>query len=265
MYSRPVSPSSPSLAWVAPEIGAVESISTTVFTRPASARVDGHRLHATDIDAQVTHGAAIRQAADRAVEINLVLRVIAAVAAARIPPDERDGRRDAGQRKDRDRCVFRVTFHGSVSSSVLQHAATRAVEILTDPGVVVGDDAVQRIHDDFLVDQHGDTITCPCEGVQIVRDHDDRQAECLAQVQHEFVERRRGDRIETGRRLVQEQQHGIEGERARQRSALDHAARQLRWKFCSRVERQTDHAQPQFDQLGERGLVQAQRLDDRQR
>ena len=43
----------------------------------------------------------------------------------------------------------------------------------------------------------------------------------------QLVERRRRDRIEARGRLVEEQQLGIERERARKAGALDHAARQL--------------------------------------
>src|SRR5947199_3536505 len=65
---------------------------------------------------------------------------------------------------------------------------------------------------------------------QLVRDHDRRHAEADIQGRDEIVEFGGGDRIEARRPLVEEQQRGVEGERAGDPSALLHPARDLRRK-----------------------------------
>ena len=128
----------------------------------------------------------------------------------------------------------------------------------------VPDDAGQRIHDDFAVDEHGDTITCPRKGVQIVSHHHHRQAERAAQVKDQVVEGGGGDRIEARGGFIEKQQRRIERERARQRRALDHAARQLRRKLCAGLDRQADHPQPQLGEALQRGFIELEQLDHRQ-
>ena len=80
--------------------------------------------------------------------------------------------------------------------AVPDHPTTRAVEVFPDPRMFVADNAVQGIDDDFAVHEHGDTITCPREGVQIVRHHHHREAERAPQVQHQVVEGSGRDGIE---------------------------------------------------------------------
>ena len=63
---------------------------------------------------------------------------------------------------------------------------------------------------------------------QLVRDDDDRRAEAVAQLEDQVVEQARADRVEAGRRLVEEQDLGIERHGARQAGALLHAAADLR-------------------------------------
>ena len=66
------------------------------------------------------------------------------------------------------------------------------------------------------------------DALQLVRDDDGRHAEAVVQRQDQLVELDRAHRIEPGRRLVEEEQRRIEGQRARDAGALLHAARDLR-------------------------------------
>ena len=90
--------------------------------------------------------------------------------------------------------------------------------------MIVRDDPLERIDDYLAIHEHRDTVARPQECVQIMRDHDDRQVQRVSQVQHEIVERSGRDGIEAGSGLVEEQDRGVERERAGQRGALDHPA-----------------------------------------
>src|SRR3546814_2342400 len=57
------------------------------------------------------------------------------------------------------------------------------------------------------------------------------------------------DGVESGRRLVQEQDVGIERQRAGEAGALAHAARQLRGELMGGVRWQADHGDLHLDQL----------------
>jgi len=72
--------------------------------------------------------------------------------------------------------------------------------------MIVRQHLVHRTYHDVLVEQHGDTITNRIEAVQIVRHHDNGEAEAVVQPFDEFVVVGRADRVEAGGRLVQEQQ-----------------------------------------------------------
>src|SRR5579875_225741 len=63
---------------------------------------------------------------------------------------------------------------------------------------------------------------------QLVGDNDDRRAEAVAQLEDQVVEPPRADRIEARRRLVEEQDVGVERDRAREPGALLHPAADLR-------------------------------------
>ena len=62
---------------------------------------------------------------------------------------------------------------------------------------------------------------------ELVSHDDDGDAEVAAERDDEFVELDRGDRVESGGRLVEEQQIGLEHHGARNAGALLHAARDL--------------------------------------
>src|SRR3954469_9715920 len=108
-------------------------------------------------------------------------------------------------------------------------ASARSLEIFLHPRLVEALDLVERIGNQHaLLRDHGDAIADRVQRIEIVRDQEHREAKALAQRQDQLIERGRADRIEAGRRLVEEQDVGIERERARERRALDHAARKLR-------------------------------------
>jgi hypothetical protein len=65
---------------------------------------------------------------------------------------------------------------------------------------------------------------------QLVSDDHDGCAQTVAELQDEPIEQVRADRIEPGRRLVEEQHLGIERHRPRQSGPFLHPAADLRWE-----------------------------------
>ena len=63
---------------------------------------------------------------------------------------------------------------------------------------------------------------------QLVADHDDGGAEAVPQLQDQVVQPLRGDRVQPRRGLVEEQDVGVERERAGEAGALAHAAGEFR-------------------------------------
>ena len=97
--------------------------------------------------------------------------------------------------------------------------------------------------DDFTVRQGGDPIADGVQAVQIVGHHENSEAERLLQCRNQCVEIAGRDRVESGRRFIQEDNLGIESESTGKRSALGHAARQLGRKLLSVGGREADHFQ----------------------
>ena len=90
----------------------------------------------------------------------------------------------------------------------------------------------QRDRDDLLhlgrrVRQHDDAVGQVDRLVDVVRDEQDRDPELVAHPQHEVLEVAAGLRVDRGERLVHQQDRRLVGERARDRDALLHAAREL--------------------------------------
>ena len=98
--------------------------------------------------------------------------------------------------------------------------------------------------------KRSDTVASKVEAVQVVRHHEDREPERALERQDEIVELGRGDGVEAGRRLVEEDDLGIERQRARQGDALGHAARKLGGKFIAIGASEAHHFE-----LGGRDLV----------
>ncbi len=79
-------------------------------------------------------------------------------------------------------------------------------------------------HHDALVEEDRDAVADGVQAVQVVGHHQNRETEAVAKPLHEFVVMRGANRIETGRRLVQEQKLRIEGQGAGEARPLPHAA-----------------------------------------
>ena len=95
--------------------------------------------------------------------------------------------------------------------------------------------------DDLAVGEHRNPVADRVERIEIVRDQEYRQPQGTLERQRQFVERRRPDRVEPGGRLVEEQEFGIERQRARKSRALPHPARQFGRIFGPRVGGQSGH------------------------
>ena len=120
-----------------------------------------------------------------------------------------------------------------------------------------------RTYHDVLVEQHGDAITNRIEAVQIVRHHENGEAEAVVQSLDEFVVVGGADRVEAGGRLVQEQQLGVEGQRPGQAGALAHAAGELGRLLVAGIRRQADQGNLEGGDLAHGLFVQPGMLADR--
>src|ERR1700735_5399687 len=90
---------------------------------------------------------------------------------------------------------------------------------------------------------------------QLVADQHDRRAETVAQFSDQIIEPSGRDRVEPGRRLVEEQDARIERQRARQTGALAHPAAEIgRHGVASRT--QPDQSQLDRDQGGDGGFIE---------
>ena len=97
--------------------------------------------------------------------------------------------------------------------------------------------------DDLAVAEHRDPVADGEQAVEIVRDHEHREAERFLQRGDEIVEIAGRNRIEARGRLVEEDDLRIERERARERHALGHAAREFGGVLVGGVLRQSDQLQ----------------------
>jgi hypothetical protein len=108
--------------------------------------------------------------------------------------------------------------------------------------VIQGQELRYRPHcDDLALGEHRDTVADRIERVEIVGDEEHGEAERIAEFQDELVECRRADRIEPRGGLVEEQQLGIERQRAGDAGPLLHAAGKLAREFGTGFRRQTAH------------------------
>ena len=100
-------------------------------------------------------------------------------------------------------------------------ATARPVKIFLYPRMVQSQEFRNRSdRDDLPIREHRDPVADGVERVEVVGDQEDGEVEPLLEPQDQFVERGRGDRVEPGRRLVEEQQLRIERQRPRQPGAL---------------------------------------------
>src|SRR5258706_728273 len=107
----------------------------------------------------------------------------------------------------------------------------RPVEEFAGPRMIRTQELLERIGLHLAVGQDGDPVADGEKRRQVVRHDDDGDAEALVQPADERVDAARGERIEVGGGLVEEEDARIERERPGERRALHHAARKLGGKF----------------------------------
>ena len=101
----------------------------------------------------------------------------------------------------------------------------------------------RTLDDDLAVGEHCDAVANGVEAVEIVGDHQHREAERLLQCLDQRIEFARCDGIQPRCRLVEEDDLRIERERARQGRALGHSAGKLRGKFFGVFGAEAHHAE----------------------
>jgi len=77
---------------------------------------------------------------------------------------------------------------------------------------------------DGLIGKRCDAIANRSQRVEIMCDHEDGEAERLLECPDQRIELARGDRVESGGRLIQKQEGGIKRQRTSQCHALGHAS-----------------------------------------
>ena len=95
--------------------------------------------------------------------------------------------------------------------------------------------------EDLLLGEHGDTVADRMETVEIVRHHEDGEAERPLELPDQVVEGGGADGVEPGGRLVEKDDLGVERQRPRETRAFLHAAGKLGRVFGTGVRRQADH------------------------
>src|SRR5690606_3450557 len=106
-----------------------------------------------------------------------------------------------------------------------------AVEVGLNPWMRMLDDSLERVDLHALVDDHAYAIAGAEDGIQIVRDHHDGQSKLALKINQQLVERRRADRVQPGRGLIEKQQRRVERQRPGERGPLDHSPGELRWEL----------------------------------
>src|SRR5580765_8556516 len=106
-----------------------------------------------------------------------------------------------------------------------RRAPAWTVEIGVDPRMIVFEVLRQGAYPYLVVDEYRDAVADREQSIEIVRYQEDGEAEARLQIEDQLIESSGGDRIEAGGRLVEEQNLGVERQRARETGALAHAAR----------------------------------------
>src|SRR5437763_6882518 len=115
----------------------------------------------------------------------------------------------------------------------------RPVQKFAYPRMAGAHQVVNGPDGNLLVDQNGDAAANGEQRREVVRNDHDGNAEAPVQLLDEAVDAARDDRIEIGGRLVEKKHPWIERERARQRSAFDHAAGKLRRRLDTALRSQS--------------------------
>lgn len=115
----------------------------------------------------------------------------------------------------------------------------------------------RSVGDDVMIGQNGDMARQAGQRIQVVGDHDHRQAQLTLQFPDQLDEVLASIRIEPGRRFVEQQQLRLERQRPRQRHTLHHTAGKLGRHQLSMRCPQTDHGQFEMHQTANPVLVEA--------
>src|ERR1041385_1455891 len=144
----------------------------------------------------------------------------------RIAPKGKPGRSSAtggihrlGPFRSRAKQRFDVLLHGRDPLDEIVHAGVLRRSKLIH----------RRVPNDATAVHHGELVAHRERALHVVRDDDARDAELLLEPGDEVVHPRRVDGIQARRGLVVQDDFGANGDRARQRDALLHAARQVCW------------------------------------
>ena len=117
--------------------------------------------------------------------------------------------------------------------------------------------------DDVLLGQHRNVRGQPGQRFRIVRNHDHRQAEFPLQLPEQLDETPAAIRVEACRRLVKQQQLGLEGKGTSQRDALDHTSGELGGHQLAMLGFQFDHRQFEVHQTANPVFIEALQLAQR--
>src|SRR6202035_592106 len=127
------------------------------------------------------------------------------------------------------RSASSVSSVSSLLALLRQRAFGPAVEELLHPGVgELPELGGRRDGDDLTAVEHGDPVADPEGALHVVGDGQRGRLQAIVQVDDHLVDLRRGDGIEAGRRLVEEQDLRLVGDGAGEADAAAHAARELR-------------------------------------
>ena len=99
--------------------------------------------------------------------------------------------------------------------------------------------------DDFARVHHHDPVRASCDDTHVVGDEDDRHAKLLLQITEQFKDLGLDRDVQSGRRLVRDQQFGIARECHRDHHALAHSTRELVGKVVQTLlgARESDEAE----------------------
>src|SRR6202030_1330406 len=110
------------------------------------------------------------------------------------------------------------------------------------PGMLGREHRRHRARGYYLaVCERRDAIADRIQAIQVMRYHENGQAQSLLKGADQVVEIRGPDRVEARGRLVEEYDLGVEREGPGERHALDHAAGEFRRKLVDDVRLKADH------------------------
>ncbi len=119
-------------------------------------------------------------------------------------------------------------------------------------------------HHQVAAEQHADVVRHRPRGVDVVRDDQERRVDLRIQVDDQLVQQRGAHRVEPGIRLVEQNDLGIQHQRAGQPGPLSHAAGNFAGHLLLGTEK-TDHLHLLKHHIADFGLALAGVLAKRER